>query len=296
MFPEAGGSSSFARHAFNDWISFFAGWALSLDYILTIAISAYFVPFYASALPGLHAIGHPPGNIIAALVALAVLVVLNIRGLGESAKVNFILAVTDLGTQVLVVILGVDPRAEPVAAGQPGAPRHRAEPLAADLRAVDRDARLHRHRDRLEHGRGGPGPRQRRAQGRQPRAVRGARRLHGHLGRRALGAARRPHRRPRLHDAARQQRAARLRVRAGARDRRPPRPLGHPAPRRAVLRRPAGHDDPLHRDQRRPDRHLAPVVVAVGAPPAAGRSSRGCTRPIARRGSRSSSSPASRCC
>ena len=106
MFPEAGGSSSFARHAFNDWISFFAGWALSLDYILTIAISAYFVPFYASALPGLHAIGHPPGNIIAALGALVVLVVLNIRGLGESAKVNFILAVTDLGTQVLVVILG----------------------------------------------------------------------------------------------------------------------------------------------------------------------------------------------
>jgi basic amino acid/polyamine antiporter, APA family len=107
MFPEAGGSSSFARHAFNDWISFFAGWALSLDYILTIAISAYFVPFYASALPGLHAIGHSPGNIIAALVAVAILVVLNIRGLGESAKVNFILAVTDLGTQVLVVILGV---------------------------------------------------------------------------------------------------------------------------------------------------------------------------------------------
>ena len=106
MFPEAGGSSSFARHAFNDWISFFAGWALSLDYILTIAISAYFVPFYASALPGLHAIHGPPGNIIAALVVLAVLVLLNIRGLGESAKVNFILAITDLGTQVLVVILG----------------------------------------------------------------------------------------------------------------------------------------------------------------------------------------------
>ncbi len=106
MFPEAGGSSSFARHAFNDWISFFAGWALSLDYILTIAISAYFVPFYASALPGLHALHNPPGNIIAALVVLASLIVLNIRGLGESAKVNFILAVTDLATQVMVVVLG----------------------------------------------------------------------------------------------------------------------------------------------------------------------------------------------
>jgi APA family basic amino acid/polyamine antiporter len=106
MFPEAGGSSSFARHAFNDWISFFAGWALSLDYILTIAISAYFVPFYASALPGLHALHGPPGNIIAALVVLAVLVVLNIRGLGESARVNFVLAITDLCTQALVVLLG----------------------------------------------------------------------------------------------------------------------------------------------------------------------------------------------
>src|SRR5207249_1846021 len=42
MFPEAGGSSSFARHAFNEIASFFAGWALSLDYIITIAISAFF--------------------------------------------------------------------------------------------------------------------------------------------------------------------------------------------------------------------------------------------------------------
>jgi basic amino acid/polyamine antiporter, APA family len=106
MFPEAGGSSSFARHAFNDSTSFFAGWALSLDYILTIAISAYFVPFYASALPGLSAIGHAPGNILAALVVLVALVVLNIRGLGESASLNFILACVDLATQVLVVALG----------------------------------------------------------------------------------------------------------------------------------------------------------------------------------------------
>ncbi len=40
MYPEAGGSSSFARHAFNELVSFFAGWALTLDYIITIAISA----------------------------------------------------------------------------------------------------------------------------------------------------------------------------------------------------------------------------------------------------------------
>src|SRR5436190_18109269 len=49
MLPEAGGSSSFARHAFNEFASFFASWALSLDYILTIAISAFFVPHYLGA-------------------------------------------------------------------------------------------------------------------------------------------------------------------------------------------------------------------------------------------------------
>src|SRR5580692_1877974 len=56
MFPEAGGSSSFARHAFNELVSFIAGWGLSLDYILTIAISAFFVPHYLAVF--FSALGH----------------------------------------------------------------------------------------------------------------------------------------------------------------------------------------------------------------------------------------------
>src|ERR1700684_4263038 len=107
MFPEAGGSSSFARHAFNDLVSFFAGWALSLDYILTIAISAFFVPHYLSAFPGLGALDHNPGDIVGGLVVVVLLASLNIRGLGESAKLNFVLAVLDLSTQVLLVAGGV---------------------------------------------------------------------------------------------------------------------------------------------------------------------------------------------
>ena len=58
MFPEAGGSSSFARHAFNEVVSFFAGWGLSLDYIITVAISAFFVPHYLGAF--FPALGHGP--------------------------------------------------------------------------------------------------------------------------------------------------------------------------------------------------------------------------------------------
>ncbi|HXW58219.1 MAG TPA: APC family permease [Solirubrobacteraceae bacterium] len=106
MFPEAGGSSSFARHAFDDVVSFFAGWALSLDYILTIAISAFFVPHYLSAFPGLGGLKHNPDDIFGGLIVVGVLLGLNIRGLGESARLNIVLAVLDLSTQALLVAIG----------------------------------------------------------------------------------------------------------------------------------------------------------------------------------------------
>jgi APA family basic amino acid/polyamine antiporter len=104
MLPEAGGSSSFARHAFNELVSFFAGWALSLDYILTIAISAFFVPHYLGAF--WPALTHSPGDVVGGLIVVGVLAWLNIRGIGESAKLNFFLAIADLVTQVLIIILG----------------------------------------------------------------------------------------------------------------------------------------------------------------------------------------------
>jgi APA family basic amino acid/polyamine antiporter len=104
MFPEAGGSSSFARHAFNEVASFFAGWALSLDYIITIAISAFFVPHYLGAF--FPALNHNPGDIIGGAVTIAILAALNVRGLRESANLNIGLAVLDLVTQVLLILLG----------------------------------------------------------------------------------------------------------------------------------------------------------------------------------------------
>src|SRR3979490_3323735 len=104
MFPEAGGSSSFARHAFNEVASFFAGWALTLDYIITIAISAFFVPHYLGAF--FPALRHPPGDVIGGIVVIAGLAALNIRGIGESAKLNIFLAAADLVPQVVLVGLG----------------------------------------------------------------------------------------------------------------------------------------------------------------------------------------------
>src|SRR6202011_3043549 len=72
MYPEAGGSASFARHAFNEFWSFFAAWGQMLNYVITIAISAFFVPHYIGGLfwPALQ---HPPGDVISGIVAIVVL-------------------------------------------------------------------------------------------------------------------------------------------------------------------------------------------------------------------------------
>src|SRR5438105_2085936 len=103
-FPEAGGSSSFARHAFNELVSFGAAWAQMLNYVITIAISAFFVPHYLSIFWG--PLRENPWDIIGGAIVIALLVLLNIVGIQESAKLNVFLAVIDFATQVLLVMIG----------------------------------------------------------------------------------------------------------------------------------------------------------------------------------------------
>src|SRR3954463_2973460 len=69
MYPEAGGSSSFARHAFNEFASFFAAWGQMLNYVVTVAISAFFVPHYLGGLwSELDFMRHSPGDIVFGIV------------------------------------------------------------------------------------------------------------------------------------------------------------------------------------------------------------------------------------
>ena len=107
MFPEAGGSSSFARRAFNEFWSFFAAWAGMLTYTVTIAISAFFVPHYIGGVfdfaEGLRS---SPGDIAAAVVVISVLAAVNVLGAKESTGINVTLAVVDFLTQLLLVAIG----------------------------------------------------------------------------------------------------------------------------------------------------------------------------------------------
>src|SRR5919106_1667650 len=105
MYPEAGGSSSFARHAFNELVSFFAAWGQVLNYVITVAISAFFVPHYLSVF--WEPLARSPGDIIGGVALVALLIGVNIVGSRESARLNIVLAVADLLTQVLVVAIGI---------------------------------------------------------------------------------------------------------------------------------------------------------------------------------------------
>jgi APA family basic amino acid/polyamine antiporter len=105
MYPEAGGSSSFARRAFNEFWSFFAAWAQMLTYTTTIAISAFFVPHYIGGLFW-EELRHSPGDIVAGAFVIVALAVINVRGVKESTTLNVTLAVTDFLTQVLLVLIG----------------------------------------------------------------------------------------------------------------------------------------------------------------------------------------------
>jgi len=107
MFRERGGSSSFARHAFNELIAFIAGWAILLDYLLVIALAAISVPHYLQ--PVWDGFAQPGWEIgIAALVIASVcaLNIFNVTG-RERGRSLAVLALADLVLQLAVIVVGL---------------------------------------------------------------------------------------------------------------------------------------------------------------------------------------------
>lgn len=101
---EAGGSASYARRAFNDLISFIAGWGLLLDYILTIAISAFTVgPYLANFFPFLS---KPDMQIIFTISLILILLIINMIGVKQSTRTSFILMLFTVITQIFIIVLG----------------------------------------------------------------------------------------------------------------------------------------------------------------------------------------------
>jgi APA family basic amino acid/polyamine antiporter len=107
MLRERGGSSSFARHAFNELIAFIAGWAILIDYLIVAALAAISVPHYLEPISGnLSEAGWEIGIATAVIAAACVLNIFNVTGRGRERPLA-ILALADIALQLAVIGVGV---------------------------------------------------------------------------------------------------------------------------------------------------------------------------------------------
>jgi APA family basic amino acid/polyamine antiporter len=102
---ESGGSASFARHAFNDLISFIAGWGLLLDYIVTIAISAFAVgPYLSYFFSELH---KTSVQLVFTGALIAILFAMNVIGVKQSTRISLLLTTITILVQAVVIAIGL---------------------------------------------------------------------------------------------------------------------------------------------------------------------------------------------
>jgi APA family basic amino acid/polyamine antiporter len=106
MFRERGGSSTFARYAFNELVSFAAGWVILLDLVIVIALAAISVPHYMEPISAdLGDAGFEVAIAGAVIAAVALLNVIDIGGRGYR-KLLAGFALADVFLQLAVVVVG----------------------------------------------------------------------------------------------------------------------------------------------------------------------------------------------
>lgn len=107
MFNERGGSNTLARHAFNELVSFIAGWAILIDYVIVIALAAVTVPHYLAPISSELSGG--AGEVVVAVGVVALVVAINIVGFTGSRRQGLLVALTgaDLLLQVLLIVVGI---------------------------------------------------------------------------------------------------------------------------------------------------------------------------------------------
>jgi APA family basic amino acid/polyamine antiporter len=104
--PETGGAATFVRRAFNDLLGFVTGWALFLDYVIVIALSALFLPHYAAGAIQVHALDRNPWDVIVAVLVIVVVAVVRLVRRPSLYGVGIVIPALDLLTQLLLVVLG----------------------------------------------------------------------------------------------------------------------------------------------------------------------------------------------
>jgi APA family basic amino acid/polyamine antiporter len=103
---EAGGGATLVRVAFNDLAGFLTGWALFLDYLIVITLSAIFLPHYVGRAFHIGWLDRSPGDVIVAVLVVAAIAVVRVARRTNLYTFGIAVAVLDLITQVLLIGLG----------------------------------------------------------------------------------------------------------------------------------------------------------------------------------------------
>jgi APA family basic amino acid/polyamine antiporter len=104
--PERGGASTLARYAFDELWSFVAGWAVLLDYLIVMAVSAFVISQYLAALWG--RVGDFPLEDVVATAAIGSAVWWNIRGQTAARYRRVVqLGLVNLALMAAIVVIGL---------------------------------------------------------------------------------------------------------------------------------------------------------------------------------------------
>jgi basic amino acid/polyamine antiporter, APA family len=101
---ETGGAATFVRLAFNDLVGFVTGWALFLDYLIVIALSALFFPHYLAG--AFFTRIHRPWDVVCGCLVIAGIAVVRLTHRTRLHRWAIAVAIVDLWTQLLLIGLG----------------------------------------------------------------------------------------------------------------------------------------------------------------------------------------------
>ena len=106
LHPERGGSAVLGRYAFNELVSFVAGWAIVLDYTILLAIAALTAPAYLAAF--WSPLGHGALQVLIALGVIVFVAIDNLTGVKvRRLRRRIAITVADVVLQAVVIILGL---------------------------------------------------------------------------------------------------------------------------------------------------------------------------------------------
>jgi basic amino acid/polyamine antiporter, APA family len=105
--PETGGAATFVRRAYSDVLGFLTGWALFLDYLIVIALSAIFLPHYLGIALGVDGLRESPADLVLAVVVIAGIALVRLLRRSQLHTAGLAVAGLDLATQLLLVLLGL---------------------------------------------------------------------------------------------------------------------------------------------------------------------------------------------